>query len=52
MEKIIELEEKFLQFADREGAQKYMKKNGYDCYKVIGEYNEFIEVVFGKVKGV
>lgn len=44
--KKVEYEKRWWQFADREEAQKFMKEKGYKGYKVIAEYNEFIEVIF------
>ena len=44
--KNVKYEEGFKQFAGREEAQKYMKEKGYKAYKVIAEYEEYIEVIF------
>lgn len=43
--KHVKYEDNFKQFADREDAKKYMDKHGYKGYKVIAEYEEFIEVI-------
>lgn len=40
------------QYTDREEAQNSMKKLGFDCYKVVAEYEEYIEVAFGKITKV
>ena len=37
------------QYDDIETAREYMKKLGFDCYKEIGIYEEYVEVIFGKV---
>lgn len=37
------------QYADRNEATLKMRENGFDCYKVVAEYEEYIEVVFGKI---
>ena len=38
---------KLLQFADRVQAKEFMGEYGYNCFRVIAEYNEFIECYFG-----
>lgn len=40
------------QYADKEDAQKSMRELGFDCYKVVAKYEEYIEVIFGKITKV
>lgn len=37
------------QYANRNEAILKMRELGFDCFKVIAEYEEYIEVVFGKI---
>ena len=40
------------QYADRDEAEKAMFKLDFDCYKVVAEYAEYIEVIFGHITKV
>ena len=37
------------QYANRDEAVLKMRELGFDCFKVIAEYGEYIEVVFGTI---
>ncbi len=37
------------QYANRDEARLKMRELGFDCFKVIAEYEEYIEIVFGKI---
>ena len=37
------------QYANRDEARLKMRELGFDCYKVVAEYEEYIEVIFGKI---
>ena len=37
------------QYANRNEATFKMRELGFDCFKVVAEYEQYIEVIFGKI---